>query len=142
MPDREYYLASSPRMTDVRDKYQTHIARMFALAGYDDARARAWRVFALEKKLANAHVSREHTEDVKKGNNHLTRAQLAEQAVVGGDKLLGLGRASRTAPRHRGLADPVEQFCHFALRHVRDPFRWSGTSPPIRRSVPRGSSCR
>lgn len=90
MPDREYYLASSPRMTDVRDKYQTHIARMFALAGYDDARARAWRVFALEKKLANAHVSREHTEDVKKGNNHLTRAQLAELAPgIDWNELLG-----------------------------------------------------
>lgn len=80
MPDREYYLAGSARMADTRDKYLTHIERMFALAGYSDAAARAARVFALEKKIANAHVSREATFDVKKGNNHVTRAKLAELA--------------------------------------------------------------
>jgi predicted metalloendopeptidase len=75
MPDREYYLDSSPRMTQIRAKHRAHIANVLALAHVPDAPARAARIFDLEHRMAEAHGSREDSVDVKKGNNHWTRNQ-------------------------------------------------------------------
>jgi putative endopeptidase len=69
MPDRAYYLDPSPRMADLRAKYQQHIAAMLKLAGYSDAEARAAKVFALEKALAESHATREDSANVQKANN-------------------------------------------------------------------------
>ena len=43
LPDREYYLADSDRMKEVRAKYQAHVAAMLKLAGFTDPDARATR---------------------------------------------------------------------------------------------------
>jgi putative endopeptidase len=80
LPDRDYYVDASPRMTEIRDKYQAHIAAMLGLGGMSDGAARAARVVALEHKIALAHVPRVDTEDVQKGNNHWSRAELADRA--------------------------------------------------------------
>jgi putative endopeptidase len=83
MPDRDYYLDASPRMAEIRDKYRAHVAAVFRHAGITDAGdadARAARVFDLEHKIAEAHRPRIETEDVKKGNNHWTRAERTEQS--------------------------------------------------------------
>jgi len=64
MPDRDYYLSSSPSMTDLRKQYQAHVAAIFTLAGFGDAPARAARVVALETKMAKAHATRVESEDV------------------------------------------------------------------------------
>ena len=80
LPDRDYYLATTPRMVDIRAKYVTHIATVLDLAKIPDAKAKAARIFDLEKKIAEVHASREDTEDVKKGNNHWTRAELGTRA--------------------------------------------------------------
>jgi putative endopeptidase len=64
MPDRDYYLSSSPHMAEVRKQYQAHIEAIFRLAGFDDAAARAARVFALETKIAHVHATRVESEDV------------------------------------------------------------------------------
>ncbi|HZJ64998.1 MAG TPA: M13 family metallopeptidase [Kofleriaceae bacterium] len=80
LPDRDYYLDASPRMAEVRDKYRAHIAAVFTLAGLTEPDARAARVFDLEHKIAEAHRPRIETEDVTRGNNHWTRAELAERA--------------------------------------------------------------
>ena len=80
LPDRDYYLASTPRMTEIRAKYQAHIATVLELAKVADPKAKAARIFELEKKIAEAHASREDTEDVQKGNNHWTRAELGTRA--------------------------------------------------------------
>ncbi|HEX9389884.1 MAG TPA: M13 family metallopeptidase [Usitatibacteraceae bacterium] len=69
MPDRAYYLADSPRMEALRTKYLAHIASVLRLAGVSDADARAARIFALERKLAEAHSSLEDSQDVLKANN-------------------------------------------------------------------------
>jgi predicted metalloendopeptidase len=45
-----------------------------------DGAARAARVVALEHKIAQAHAPRVDTEDVQKGNNHWSRAELADRA--------------------------------------------------------------
>src|SRR5207248_3024318 len=55
MEDREYYLDASPRMEDIRTKYQAHLATLLRLAGLPDADARAARIFALEKRIAAVH---------------------------------------------------------------------------------------
>ncbi len=41
LPDREYYLADTPHMREVREKYKTHISAMLKLAGFTDTDARA-----------------------------------------------------------------------------------------------------
>ena len=80
LPDRDYYLDPSPRMTEIRDKYRAHIAAMLGLAGVADAAAQAARIFDLEHAIAMAHAPRVDTEDTKKGNNHWTRADLTTRA--------------------------------------------------------------
>jgi putative endopeptidase len=80
LPDRDYYLDPSPRMAEIRTRYRAHIAAVFALAGIADGEVRATRVFNLEHKIAEGHRPRIETEDVTKGNNHWSRAELAERA--------------------------------------------------------------
>jgi predicted metalloendopeptidase len=80
LPDRDYYLDPSPRMAELRDKYRAHIAAMLGLAGIAGAGAKAARIFDLEHEIAKAHGPRLDTEDVKKGNNHWTRAELTARA--------------------------------------------------------------
>jgi len=80
LPDRDYYLDPSPRMAEIRDKYRAHVAAMLTLAGITDTEARAARIFDLEHKIAEAHSPRLETEDVQRGNNHWTRAELAARA--------------------------------------------------------------
>jgi predicted metalloendopeptidase len=80
MPDREYYLDASPRMAGVREKYLAHIEAVLKLAGVADARAKAARIFELERKIAEVHVPAVDSEDVHKGNNHWARADFDKRA--------------------------------------------------------------
>jgi putative endopeptidase len=80
MPDREYYLDPSERMAGIRTAYQKHIAAVLTLAGVADADAKAARIFALERRIAEVHASREASEDVQKGNNHWTRKDFGGRA--------------------------------------------------------------
>ncbi|HSO37430.1 MAG TPA: M13 family metallopeptidase, partial [Labilithrix sp.] len=80
LEDREYYLDKSPRMLEIRTKYQEHLAALFELAKVPDAKAKAARVFALERKIAQVHATNLETQDVLKGNNHWSRKDLAAKA--------------------------------------------------------------
>src|SRR6266508_454211 len=80
MPDREYYLDPSPRMADIRSKYQAHIAAVLKLAGVADAEPKAARIFDLEHGIAQAHWSRAEAEDVVKGNKHWARQDCEARA--------------------------------------------------------------
>ncbi|WP_426751899.1 M13 family metallopeptidase [Myxococcus sp. Y35] len=80
LPDRDYYLVDNPRFTEVRKRYQAHIAAMLKLAGFDDVEARAGRVLALERKIAQAHWTQVDTRDVSKANNPWPRAEFAKRA--------------------------------------------------------------
>jgi putative endopeptidase len=99
MPDRSYYLDSSDAIAEVRKAYQPHVAAMLKLAGLADPEAKAAAIVALETRMAQVHLSREANEDVKKGNNHWTRADLAAKAPgLDWDGFLGaagLGAAPR-----------------------------------------------
>ena len=76
MPAREYYVSEEPRMKEIRTKLLAHVTRMLELAHVSDAAAKAARIVDLEQRIAEAHATREEEEDVRKGNNHWTRAQL------------------------------------------------------------------
>jgi predicted metalloendopeptidase len=82
MPDRDYYLDPSEHMAQMRAQYRRHIATVLRLAGLADARAeqQAAGIFALEERIARVHATRAESEDVKRGDNHWTREQLAGRA--------------------------------------------------------------
>ena len=80
MPDRDYYLSPSPKMAAIRAKYQAHIAAVLKLAGIADPAGKAARIFALEMKIAQSHVSRADSEDVHKANNPWVRGDFAKRA--------------------------------------------------------------
>ena len=80
LPDRAYYLDGSPKMAELRSKYQQYIAAMLKQAGYDNAEQRAARIFALETALAESHATREESADVQKANNPWTMKDFAAKA--------------------------------------------------------------
>ena len=80
LPDRDYYLDPSPKMAEIRTKYQAHIVSMLQLAHVADPKEKAVRIFELENRIARVHGSRTDTEDVKKGDNHWSRADFDKNA--------------------------------------------------------------
>ncbi|HTY51215.1 MAG TPA: M13 family metallopeptidase [Steroidobacteraceae bacterium] len=80
LPDRDYYLDPSPKMADIRARYQAHIAAVLRLAQTPEPEAKAARIFELERRIAAVHWSREDSEQVLKGDNHWTRADFGGQA--------------------------------------------------------------
>ncbi len=80
MPDRSYYLDETPSMAAHRTRYALHIATMLRLAGVADADKKASGVVALERRIAEAHVSRVESEDVSKANNAWSRRDFATHA--------------------------------------------------------------
>ena len=80
MPDREFYVSDTPRMAEIRTKYQAHVAALLKLAGVPDAAAKAARIMALELKIAKQHAAREESMDVVKANNPWKRGEFATRA--------------------------------------------------------------
>jgi putative endopeptidase len=80
LPDREYYLADSERMRDIRAKYRDHISAMLKLAGFSDTDARADRVLELEHGIAEKHISLAEDENIQKANNTWMQADFAMKA--------------------------------------------------------------
>src|SRR5215831_3360157 len=80
LPDREYYLAPTDDMKEIRAKYQAHIAAMLKLAGFADTDKRAARIVELEHAIAEKHISLADSEDIHKANNTWTQADFATKA--------------------------------------------------------------
>ena len=80
LPDRAYYLDDSPKMAELRTKYQAYIAAILKQAGYSEPEARAAKIFALESELAQSHASREESADIQKANNPWTMKDFAAKA--------------------------------------------------------------
>lgn len=80
LPDREYYLAGSEHMKEVRAKYQAHVAAMIKLAGLDNPEGRAAHVVELEHAIAEKHRSLADNEDIHKANNRWTQADFTAKA--------------------------------------------------------------
>ncbi len=101
LPDREYYVSATPRMAELRTKYQAHVAAVLKQAGFSEPDAKAAKIFELEKKIATVHANRTESEDVHgtavwKREEFATRAPgldwgtFFEAAGLGGEKLLTL----------------------------------------------------
>lgn len=60
LPDRDYYLKDDPKSGDIREKYVTHVQKMFELLGYTQERAQAAAktVMAVETALAKPAADR------------------------------------------------------------------------------------
>jgi putative endopeptidase len=67
LPDESYFREDT--FADIREKYVVFIERMLALAGIDDAAARAQRIFTLEKDLAMLHWDKVASRDAEKTYN-------------------------------------------------------------------------
>ncbi len=80
LPDREYYLSDSADMREIRSKYQTHVATMLKLAGFNDTDARAARIIALEHAIAEKHRSLAENNDIHKANNPWNASDFAVKA--------------------------------------------------------------
>ena len=80
MPDRDYYLNPSPKMEEVRAKYEVHVANMLKLAGASDPQGAARRIVDLEKRIAQAHWTVAQSESAKAGNNHWKRSDFPAKA--------------------------------------------------------------
>jgi predicted metalloendopeptidase len=80
MPEREYYLSSDPKMADLRNKYRGYVQTVMQAAGNPDPKGAADRILALETKIAQAHVTREESEDFTKAAKVWSRADLEKNA--------------------------------------------------------------
>jgi predicted metalloendopeptidase len=131
MPDRIYYVDPSPRMAEIRTKHQAHIAKILEIAGIPDAAGRAARIFDLERRIAEAHWSREDSSDVKKNNNHWTRAELDTAAPgldwteylaaagLGGQKLFAIWQPSAVTGLSALVASqPLETWKDYLAFHA------------------------
>ena len=80
LPSRNYYLDSSQRMIDIREKFIAHITKMLTLADIPDAEGKAGAIAELERRMAAFHWSTGDTFDIAKANNHWARAEFTAKA--------------------------------------------------------------
>ena len=80
--DRDYYLKTEPRFQEAREKYLVHVANMFKLSGYDEAKAKAAAntVFQLEKQLAENSLDNVALRDPQNTDHRTTYADLKNLA--------------------------------------------------------------
>lgn len=64
LPDRDYYLATDAKMTELRTKYLAHVEAMLKLAGFENPAEKAKTIMALETTLAKNHMKKEDTRDM------------------------------------------------------------------------------
>jgi putative endopeptidase len=80
LPDESYYREDG--FAPIREGYVAHIARMLTHADHADPDAAAWRVMAVETRLATSHWDRVRDRDATKTYNKVSRAEL--QALTPG----------------------------------------------------------
>jgi putative endopeptidase len=103
LPNENYY--REEQFAPVREAYLGHIARMFELAGLDDAPARAQRVFDLETEIAARHWDNVTTRDSEKTYNLMGWDSardlfIAGLASGGGSTSLDQWKSAFGAPAH------------------------------------------
>ncbi len=80
LSDREYYTNQDDHSKEIRNEYVKFVAKMFVLAGNDDAlaAAKATKIMAIESRLANASMTRLETRDPVKSYNKMNLKGLTE----------------------------------------------------------------
>jgi putative endopeptidase len=82
LPNKDYYVASEPRLVEAREKYKDHMTSMFKLAGWDAAQAAsaAQTVLTLETRMADASLGTAELRDPTATDHKATRSQLQAMA--------------------------------------------------------------
>lgn len=80
LPEREYYLSDDPKITKIRNAYHAYIKELLSSANIPGAALKADRIFALETKIAKAHVTREDSENFSKSSAVWQRDDLDTKA--------------------------------------------------------------
>jgi endothelin-converting enzyme/putative endopeptidase len=82
LPDRDYYVKTEPRFKEARGKYLAHVARIFTLAGYNEAQAKAAAdtVFQIELQLAQASLDNVALRDPQATDHKMPFAALQKLA--------------------------------------------------------------
>lgn len=80
MPDRDNYRNTGPTDLQLQAAYRAHVVAVMKLARINEAEAKAARVYDLERRIADAHVSRTESEDVLKANNPWPLREFATRA--------------------------------------------------------------
>ncbi|HEU4415886.1 MAG TPA: M13 family metallopeptidase [Candidatus Angelobacter sp.] len=130
LPDRDYYLKTEPRFQEAREKYLVHVAAMFKLAGYDDAKAKtaADTAFQFEKKLAEASLDNVALRDPRATDHKTTYADLKKLApAVDWDAYFNSAKISRadlnvTEPKFLQEAD--RQFRQTPIADWKTYLKW------------------
>ncbi len=106
LPDRDYYLKSTPRNKTIQDAYKNYIITLFTLTGtsQDDAAKNAATIYDVETVLAKAQLSRVamrdpnvtynklSVADFSKSTPHLNWAQLMVQLKTPGQDTVLVGQ--------------------------------------------------
>jgi putative endopeptidase len=113
LPDESYF--REERFAEIRTAYQSHIERMFELAGLDAPAARAQRVFELETAIAAHHWDNVTSRDSEKTYNLYA---FAESGTVDGTALPTVGELAGTALDgwHAALGAPAGALDEVVLR--------------------------
>src|SRR5688572_3794791 len=80
LPDRDYYLKNDARSTKIQEAYKNYIVKLFTLTGEKEAQAKknAETIFNLEKRMAEAQMSRVEMRDPHKTYNKFAVAELSK----------------------------------------------------------------
>jgi putative endopeptidase len=78
LPDREFYLRDNYKAQ--RERYQTYVADMLRLIGWDEPEKNAALVVAMETQIADAHWTRAESRNRDKTYNPTTLAELEKTA--------------------------------------------------------------
>src|SRR5438046_10401242 len=82
LPDRYYDIKCDPKSTETRERYQSHVAKMFTLMGDEQnlAQQEAKTVLDIESKLAQAAWERTKMRDPKNRDHKMPVSQLESLA--------------------------------------------------------------
>lgn len=80
LPDRDYYLKADARTLKIQDAYKKYITQLFVLSGSTEelAKKNAETIFAIEKALATAQMSRVEMRDPYKTYNKFSVADFSK----------------------------------------------------------------
>ena len=105
MPDRDYYLKDDDKLSQARKAYLAYLTQLAKLSGAKESAAVAKQVFALEKRIAEAHWDKVENRNMVKLYNPMTPTELAKAApgfdwavFMAAAQLRGVDRLSVSQP--------------------------------------------
>lgn len=130
LPDRDYYLKPEQRFQEARAKYLIHVANMFRLAGYSEAKAKvaASMVFDLEKKLAENSLDNVALRDPRATDHKTTFVALKTMAPAvdweGYFTAARISRADLNVDQPKFLQEVNRQFLQTPMADWKTYLKW------------------